>query len=186
MVAVTGSGVALRESPASDARIVAEASSGAAFRATAQSGGFLRVDLGGGRPAWVAERDTRQATRPAPSITEALANRPPRISLAATPPLAVRGETLHLEGVVTDPDRVLDMYIFVGNRKLFYLSNRSGSTAGRLPFSTDVPLEGGANQVLIVARETTDLVARRHIVVRRDNPDGTAIPTRGRRRGDDE
>lgn len=169
----------LREAPAGDATVVARAIKGASFRVTARSGDFLRLDLGGGRPGWVAQSQATTATRAAPSITEALANRPPQITLSSTVPLAVRGEILRLEGEVSDPDRVLDMYIFVGRRKPFYLSNRRGSDSHRLSFAADLPLEGGANQILVVARETSELISRRHLIVRRDNPDGTPIETRG-------
>ena len=186
VVAVTADDTPLRQAPSSDATIVARAPSGAAFRVTARSGDFYRLNLGGGRPGWVAASSTQTAARPAPRVTEAMANRPPQISLASDPPLAIRDETLHLEGEVTDPDRVLDMYIFVGRRKPFYLSNRRSQDQHQLTFSADIPLEGGSNQVLIVARETSDLVSRRHLVVRRDHPDGTPIQTRDSLRDEEE
>jgi carboxyl-terminal processing protease len=182
VVTVAGAG-SLREAAAATANVVARAAPGASFRVTARSGDFARLDLGSGRPAWVAQSDTRPAApgaRPAPAVVEELSNRPPRITLRTAVASAVRGQTLRLEGEVTDPDRVLDMYIFVGRRKPFYLSNRRGSDPHRLAFSTDLPLEGGANSILIVARETAELVSRQQIIVRRDNPDGSPIETRDR------
>jgi carboxyl-terminal processing protease len=180
LVAVTNDKAPLREGPAEGARVVAWAARDAIFRATARAGDFLRLDLGSGRPGWIAASATRGATgsRPSRRFTEAMANRAPEIVLSADVPLAVRGETLRLSGEVRDPDRVLDMYIFVGKRKPFYLSNRGGATRERLPFSAEIPLVGGSNQVLIVARETAELITRRHLVIRRDNPDGSAIESR--------
>jgi carboxyl-terminal processing protease len=173
----------LREAAAPNAGVVARAAPGSSFRVTARSGDFARLDLGGGRTAWVAESDLRPAARgarPAPAVTEELSNRPPRITLRSAVPADVRGQTLHLEGEVSDPDRVLDMYIFVGRRKPFYLSNRRGNDPHRLAFSADLPLEGGSNSILIVARETSELVSRQQLIVRRDNPDGSPIETRDR------
>jgi carboxyl-terminal processing protease len=179
-VAVASTDVALHEAPSADARVVARAAADASFRVVARLADFVQVDLGSGRTAWVAARDTREARRAAPRVTEVMANRPPRITLSTAIPLAVRTETLTISGEVTDPDRVLDMYIFVGQRKPFYLSNRSGTgpDAQRLAFSAELPLEGGTNAILIVARETSDLTSQRYLVVRRDNPDGTPIETR--------
>ena len=185
MVSLSSTEVAILEAPAAEAHVVAHPADGASFRVTGRSGDFLRIDLGGNRSGWVAAANTQSARRASPQVTEVMANRPPRISLSSAVPLSVRTESMTIAGEATDPDRVLDMYIFVGTRKPYYLSNRSGSNAQRLAFSADLPLEGGANHILIVARETSDLVSRRHLIVRRDNPDGTPIETRDRSGDDD-
>jgi carboxyl-terminal processing protease len=83
--------------------------------------------------------------------------------------LTTRDETLRVRGVVTDADRVLDIFILVGLRKVFYLSNREGTDPRRLAFDVPLPLEPGSNAVLVVARESSDVVARRVLVLRRQD-----------------
>jgi carboxyl-terminal processing protease len=108
------------------------------------------------------------ATPAAPSFENQMDNTPPEITLSGEPPLQVDGDQITLRGVVTDADRVLDMYVFVGRRKIFYLSNRGGRDERRLEFDTALPLEPGSNFVLLVARENGDVVARRILIIRRE------------------
>ena len=130
---------------------------------------YLRVTLGEHRTGWVLRRQTSEAeaAEPTPRFEIRMDNTPPEITYTQDPPLSVESDTLPLSGVVTDADRVLDMYIFVGRRKVFYLSNREGRDPRRLSFDTNLPLEPGSNVVLVVARESGDVVARRVMVVRR-------------------
>jgi hypothetical protein len=96
-------------------------------------------------------------------------NTPPDVSFTAAPPLHIQGDQIDLTGVITDQDRVLDMYIFVGRHKVFYLSNREGSDERRLNFAARLPLEPGSNFILVVARESNDVVARRVLIVRSES-----------------
>jgi carboxyl-terminal processing protease len=178
----------LREAPLADGRVVLRAAAGAAYPITAQSGDFVRLDVGGGRPAWVlrsAGGPSRAGAQPAPALTHVLHNSPPIIETEGVQ-LAVRGGTLDIHGAVTDDARVLDMYVFVGNNKVFYQSNRDAADRRRLSFAAQLPLRPGANIVAVVAREDDDVVARRVFVIRRDGPQGELLATPARHDDDDE
>ena len=84
---------------------------------------------------------------------------------------------MKVTGVATDSSKIMDVYIFVGSRKLFYKSNRDGADPRKAPFEFDAPLRPGVNVVTVVARETPDTVSTRRIVVRRDGPDGAILKT---------
>lgn len=158
----------VREWAGPGAHVIGAARAGSVYVVSAQMDGFLRVDLGEGRPGWIAEDAVGSATGEAhPDFEPRMDNTPPDIALAGEPPLEVDGDSLRLRGTVTDADRVLDMYIFVGSHKVFYLSNRDGRDHHRMSFDARLPLEAGSNSVLVVARETSDVVARRIFLVRR-------------------
>jgi len=139
---------------------------------TRQMGEFVRATIGEGRTGWVqrnlAELSATEDSPPQARFEVRMDNTPPEITFSSEPPLRVSSETLTLRGEVHDDDRVLDMYIFVGRRKMFYLSNRGGEDQTRTSFNAELPLEPGSNYLLIVARESGDVVARRILIVRRD------------------
>jgi carboxyl-terminal processing protease len=72
---------------------------------------------------------------------------------------------------------VLDAYVFVGARKVFYQSNKKASDPTKLAFALDVALNPGVNVINVVARESEDTATRHTIVVRRDGPNGESLPT---------
>ena len=82
-----------------------------------------------------------------------------------------------IKGSSSDSDRLLDAYIFVGNRKIFYRSNRNNQDAKRMPFEATVPLRPGVNVITVVARENPDTVGRKTIIVRKDGPNGEILQT---------
>lgn len=150
---------------------------GATAAVEVEQDGFLRVGLGEDRVGWVRRDDVAPAAagvEAAPSFENQMDNTPPEIALSGEPPLQADGDRLTLRGVVTDADRVLDMYVFVGRRKVFYLSNRGGRDERRLEFDATLPLEPGSNFVLLVARESSDVVARRILIVRREGAGAAA------------
>lgn len=177
---VAGAEVELRESPAADARVVLRAPAGAALPIQAQSGDFVRVDAGSGRPAW-ALRSAGGGARAAQQhpLVAVMHNSPPVIEPEGAVALAVRGNNVTLRGLASDEARVLDLYIFVGSNKVFYRSNRdrSGDDARRLPFEAALPLRPGANIVSVVAREDDDSLSRRTFIIRRDGANGELLNT---------
>ena len=178
----------LRETPLADSRVVLRAAAGASLPITARSGDFVRLDVGNGRPAWVlrsAGGAPRPGAAPAAPLTHVLHNSPPMIETSGVE-LAVRGTTLTVRGAVTDETRVLDMYVFVGNNKVHYQSNRDAADRHRMAFEAQLPLRPGANIVAFVAREDDDVVARRVFVIRRDGPNGELLATPSRNADDDE
>ncbi len=168
----------LREAPDATARVVLRGAVGAAFPITAQSGDWVRVDVGDGRPGW-APRAQGNGTRAAAAhpVAYVLHNSPPAIETAGVVSLAVRGASLSLQGTASDENRVLDLYVFVGAHKVFYLSNRNAADPHRMAFDAMLPLRPGANIVSVVAREGDDVMARRTYIVRRDGPNGELLAT---------
>lgn len=101
---------------------------------------------------------------------------PPLLELNA-PVLATREAQTSLKGVAADGERLLDAYVFVGARKVFYRSNRNGTDAKRMPFEANLPLRPGVNVVTVVARKNPDTVGRKTFIVRRDGPAGELLQT---------
>ena len=106
-----------------------------------------------------------------------------RIQQRSTPSIQ-GGEGLTLRNVTGD--RVQDVFVFVGPRKVFYQSNRKASDPKKLEFSFDVELTPGTNVITVVARENEDTASRQTVVVRRDGPGGEPLPTpKGESLGED-
>ena len=93
------------------------------------------------------------------------------------PQLATRDSHTPIRVTASDDARLLDAYIFVGARKVFYRSNRNGLDSKRMTFDADLPLRPGINVVMVVARENPDTTSRRTFIVRRDGPGGELLPT---------
>ncbi|MBI5517515.1 MAG: PDZ domain-containing protein [Deltaproteobacteria bacterium] len=167
----------LRESASPTARVIARAEATALFPITAQSGEWVRLDLGGGRPGWALRSAGGPPHAGRALFAPAMHNSPPMIESDGAATLAVRGPSFVLHGTSSDENRVLDLYIFAGSRKVFYLSNRNGADPRRMPFEATIPLRPGANIVTVVAREDDDVLARRVYVVRRDGPGGELLAT---------
>jgi carboxyl-terminal processing protease len=91
--------------------------------------------------------------------------------------LSTTTDRVHIRGVATDSDRVLDAFVFVGTRKVYYQSNRNATDVKRLEISLDAELNPGVNVITIVARENHDTLSRSTLVVRRDGPGGVPLPT---------
>jgi carboxyl-terminal processing protease len=101
---------------------------------------------------------------------------PPLLELSSLE-LATRDAKTHVKGSASDEARLLDAFVFVGSRKVFYRSNRDGADPKRMAFDTDLPLRPGVNVVTIVARENPDTTSRRVFVVRKDGPSGELLQT---------
>jgi hypothetical protein len=166
--------VALREAPSADALVVGKAGNGAAFKVTGKAGGFTRIELEPGRPAFVATTDVRSGGAPknaastATNVAPAWQVMPPVLTVHA--PTVVNGPVVSLKGVASDDVAVKDLFIRVYNRssklpakKVFYLPNRGDKT--KLPFHTDVPLWPGSNIIQVFARETSEVQSVATLVV---------------------
>ena len=144
---------------------------------TGQFKSFSRVTLGEGRVGYV-DSDVLGGTNEAEAINfvPALTRSPPLLEVAPGS-LATRSATVKVTGVASDGDQVRDAYVFVGARKVFYMSNRKASEQKKLPFSFDAELQPGVNIITVVARENEDVATAQTLVVRRDGPNGEALPT---------
>jgi carboxyl-terminal processing protease len=105
-----------------------------------------------------------------------MAHAPPLLEVAP-PVLATRENQVAVRGVAVDDARLLDGFIFVGPRKVFYKTNRDGADPKRMAFDTMVPLRPGMNVITVVARENQDTTTRRVFIVRKDGPNGETLAT---------
>jgi carboxyl-terminal processing protease len=139
--------------------------------------GYVKLNLGDGRYAFAkaSELEPGHGTG-ALTIEDAVAHAPPAVEIPQ-PELATRDTHTLVHGSAVDDTQLLDAYIFVGSRKIFYRSNRNGADPKRMAFDADLPLRPGVNVVTIVARENPDTVTHRTFIVRRDAPNGDLLPT---------
>jgi hypothetical protein len=100
--------------------------------------------------------------------------------LVAAPPaiefepfdVTTRSATVRLRGQAVDEQRVRDLYVFVGEDKVFYKSGKNGEKERRVSFDADLPLQDGLNFLAVVAEKSSLLDSREVLTVRRDRSDG--------------
>jgi carboxyl-terminal processing protease len=176
--AVTGSGASLLGAPGTT-NPFGLLSAGAVVSVVGQSGDFFKVGLGDRRFAFVAAKDLVDSNAAVPkaiTFADSYSHAPPSLEVQAAA-LSTTGDKVKLTGVATGNEKLLDAYVFVGSRKLFYKSNKNGADPKKLSFEFDAPLRPGSNFIVVFARETPDSVTRRVLVVRRDGPDGSLQKT---------
>jgi carboxyl-terminal processing protease len=171
-------GAQLFEAPEPTARVFGKLTAGVAASETGTSGEFAKVSLGEGRFGFVRTSEVEQggSAQGAVAFEDAMAHAPPAIEVSA-PALATREASTVIRGTSTDGDRLLDGYIFVNSRKVFYQSNRNGADPKSMTFSADLPLRPGINLVNIIARENPDTVGHKVFVIRRDGKNGELLTT---------
>ncbi|MCK9459982.1 MAG: S41 family peptidase [Proteobacteria bacterium] len=172
MASVVRDRVPARDAPAPDARIAALLPRASVYPLRARVDGFARLDLGDGHVGWVLGADVAPASAAEPSPpADIRIQSPPAVALDAVAAVVTRG-TVRISGRASDSDKVRDVYIFVGDEKVFFKANTDPANPGELSFAADVALEPGMNFVTVVAEESAELDARRVIAVRRDRVDG--------------
>jgi carboxyl-terminal processing protease len=151
---------------------------GAVVAMSGKAGDFDKVELGGGRFAFVKASDVAndKATPGAVSFEDLYTHAPPALEVKASA-MATKDDKIHITGVATDSEKILDMYVFVGSRKLYYKSNRDAADPKKASLDIDVPLRPGENFISIVARETPDTTSRKTLVIRKDAADGSLLKT---------
>ncbi|MBI5490194.1 MAG: PDZ domain-containing protein [Deltaproteobacteria bacterium] len=143
--------------------------------------GWVRVRLPDGHAGWVTEAEVRAATGAAAEtvvFTPAPGNVQPRFARLDAP-LAVPAAMAVLSGVVEDDSPILDLQVYVGDVKVFYENYREANT-NRVEWNVELALEGGMNEIRIFVRETAEVTTWRGLCIRRDNADGTTMPTEKR------
>ncbi|MDD5305828.1 MAG: S41 family peptidase [Deltaproteobacteria bacterium] len=165
-VTVAGpSPAAVRESPVGASPVVATAPAKASFAVSARSGDFFRIALGKDRSAWIAAADTKPGGVAGTSFTPVLVE-PPVITVNGPLVRRTKEAGVRIEGTAEHPSGLRDVFVFVGDKKVFY--KPAGKGALRLDFAADLPLEPGANQIAVVARHTGKVAASQIVFVRRD------------------
>ncbi len=149
-------------------------------RSKEAAGSSAKVLLGPNRFAFLKEGSFNvggQANKDAEiAYAPLFSHAPPVLSLKAAN-LATRGDKIRIDVEASDSERLLDLYLFVGSRKLHYFSNRNGTDPKHAAFTFDAPLLPGVNIISVVARESPDTSTARTVVVRRDAPDGSILKT---------
>ncbi|MGB0680797.1 MAG: peptidase S41, partial [Polyangiales bacterium] len=156
---VLKAGTPLLEGPRPTADTIAKADGAIKLRAFAKLGGFLRLDVGKGQPAWAAASAVQSGGKARGRLRFVLNHMPPQLEVDHGDQLVTRGSHLRLQGKAEDDQRVRDLYIFVGARKVFYQANRE-QTRHKATFRTEVPLQKGINYITVFARESSDIVSR--------------------------
>jgi carboxyl-terminal processing protease len=171
-------GAALFDAPDPGARAFGKLGQGVATRRLAKVGEYTKIDLGGTRFAFVPTRDIVEGGTAAatPTFEDLYGHAPPMIDVAPAA-LATRDNHIKIGAAASDGTRLLDGYVFVGSRKVFYKSNGAGADPKKMTLETDVMLRPGVNVISVFARESPDTMSRKTIVVRRDGPNGELLPT---------
>jgi carboxyl-terminal processing protease len=172
-------GADLFNEPDPSGRMFARIPAGAAATVVGTVNGYVKLSLGDGRFAFARASDVEPGGTSASSqlvLQDAMAHAPPLLEIPQ-PQLATRDSHTFVRGVATDDARLLDTYIFVGARKVFYRSNRNGADTKKMGFDADLPLRPGVNVVTVVARENPDTTTRRTFIVRRDGTNGELLAT---------
>ncbi|MDF2692036.1 MAG: Carboxyl-terminal protease, partial [Labilithrix sp.] len=171
-------GATLLESPEPGARTFGRLGAGTGVSVLATSGDLTKVALGDGRFGFVktAELESGGTAGGVVAFEETMRRFPPSVEVQPLA-LSVKDDKVINKGTATDAEKILDGYVFVGNRKVFYRSNRNGSDPKRMTFEAPVPLRPGVNVITVVARENVDTIGRRTVIIRRDGPNGEILQT---------
>lgn len=178
-VKVSKAGAELFDAPVAGGQAFGRLKPNTALKQLAKVGEYVKVDLGLNRFGFVSAKSVSSGGTPQsapPSFEHIYSHAPPIIEVAPSA-LHTRDSQIRISGVATDGARLLDVYIFVGTRKVFYKSNEGAEDPSREPFETEVPLRPGINVINVFARESADTIARKTLVVRRDGPNGELLST---------
>ncbi|MCP4196685.1 MAG: PDZ domain-containing protein [Proteobacteria bacterium] len=157
----------LREAPSKDGRVVANAPSGVSFAIDYSFGDFFRVAIGAHRHAWIDAADVAPGGKPNPKY-DVVFVMPPEIRIEGPRVRRVTTEKVQIQGYAEHSEHVRDFMVFVGDHKVMYLPNTDPASGERIAFKVDVPLEAGANHVMLVARYDDKVNSVLSIFVRRD------------------
>ncbi len=169
--------VPVRGQPLGAAPVVAELDKGSVVERLGTFGPFTKVGLGADRFGFAETRLLKDATGAVKPLLRPLLSHSPPLLEVKPAKLATREARVRIEGNAADADRVMDAVVFVGSRKVFYQSNKKAADPTKLKFSFDAELQPGINVITVVARENADSTTRATMMVRRDGPNGEALPT---------
>jgi carboxyl-terminal processing protease len=177
-VKVSAQNAVLVDEPQAGARAFGKLAQGTSLSRLARVGDYVKVDLGSNRFGFVPAKDIADGGTPSatPTFEDLYSHAPPTIDVAPAA-LATRDGHIKIGATASDGTKLLDTYIFVGSRKVFYRSNNGTSDPKKMALDADVSLRPGVNVITVFARESPDTVSRKTIVVRRDGPTGELLPT---------
>jgi carboxyl-terminal processing protease len=181
---VTGD-VTLLAAPVAGAPSIGEAHGGGQLPVVARVGEFLKVEFMKGRFGYLRAAGAAYEAKP-PKGSDTRANPvmlrdPPAIAFngvdTGKAAVIVDGGKFKLTGLATSPNGLQDVRVFVDNEKVFFNTAGADAQPGKpvvkaqkMPFSVEVPLKPGNNQVLVVAREDDEFSAQRTLVIHNRSP----------------
>ena len=173
-----GNGATLLESPDPTARAFGRLAAGTGVTVLGTAGDVSKVGLGDGRFGFVktAELEAGGGASGVVAFEDTMRRMPPSVEVQPIA-LATKDDKITIKGTATDNDRLLDGYVFVGNKKIFYRSNRNGADPKKMVLDPTVPLRPGVNVITLVARENVDTIGRKVLIVRRDGANGELLQT---------
>ncbi|AKU90199.1 MXAN_5808 family serine peptidase [Vulgatibacter incomptus] len=171
--------IVVRAAPLDDALVLATAGKGASLPVDGRLEGWARVEWQKGRIGFVKlGSDQKVVDGGKPSFANvglALGRVPPEIRLdvdTSTGGIAVDGTRYTLSGTVLDP-QLRDVYVFVNDKKVFFAPGAKDGSPLRI--KAEFPLKEGANHVVVVARDGSEVASRQAIsVLRRKAADAPA------------
>src|SRR5690606_20702075 len=118
---------------------------GTALKLLGRRGEWAKVQIAPERFAFMkgsALRDGGGAARNEVAFDVIYGHAPPTLEVTADT-LATSSDRVKIKVNALDDERLLDLYMFVGSRKLYYQSNRDGADPHRASFEFDAPLGPG-------------------------------------------
>jgi hypothetical protein len=132
---------------------------------------YYNIMLAQDRSGWVASNRVTPKKLPGyPDIPKIvlykMTKHPPKISLAhdSQVPFETESGAVTIKGNLTDENPLKDLYVFVNNKKVFYKSFKGEEKkASSLNFAVSVALEDGTNNIVLVARDDSDIAQRAYL-----------------------
>lgn len=166
-VTVTNGEAMLRESPNVKSPQVASAPKGTTFKADGIVGNFYRIALSDRRRAWIERETVTTGGTPAP-VYQPFMQVPPKIDIKGSTIQRSADKHIIVKGTASHPNDIRDVIVFVGDKKVLYLPATDKTGGTRLDFSATVPLEEGANHIMVIARHNDKVMSMQTLFVRRD------------------
>jgi hypothetical protein len=171
----------VRALPFADSTIIAQVRRGTLLSALHSYNDFVRVALPHDAFGWISRSDAATALGGKPKgdreKVEWAYLQAPKIEtdLERRALTFVDGQFVNVGGEVSDNEAIKDMFVFVNHKKVFYQSFQDQTLdLHRQKFTATLPLDPGANQVLVIARDTNDLSQRIGVVVQRRSGEVTS------------
>ncbi len=161
----SGGPVLLRERPVKDGHAVATVENGAVFTTDGATESFYRVRIDKDHHAWLSTTDVVPGGKGGHKVTPVFIE-PPKIQIKGSLVKRTKKNTFLLKGRAMHPVNVRDVVIFRGEQKILYLPSRT--TADHIDFSAEIPLEDGANNILVVARHNDKVMGSESVFIRSD------------------
>ena len=163
-------GVDLHSSPVDDSPQMGKTTADGAAKVRATAPGWAKIELEGGRYAWIKAAPGLNPAPGKPTLTAAVTafHKAPTIDVAADSyQLYTESDKVTLKVSAKDDEIVKDMFIYDNRTKVFYKSNKDGPDKAGMAVEAPFDLEEGENIIRIMARESEKYSGGKTIVINR-------------------